>query len=296
MKYCRKCGAELRDDDAFCPKCGAKVEMEEGKEDVFETIAEKSPLPQYSAQDVKPPKKKKSHKVRNIIIVVIAIFVLLSCAVGSDDQSKKGKSTKNNQPVVTAKVKSIKADYAGSSEAGAIVGKDLSQITVTAKYTNGKSGDVTGFKVKHPKLLKAGSSVTVKVTYKGKSTNLKVVCTTETLAQYKAKCVSYAYKTIARSPDHYKGKRWHIYGKIIQSLDNDDGTFDFRIATKNDGYGDYYDDVVYVKYEPAKGSEKLLEDDKVDVYGECRGDISYESTFGQKITIPALYAKYIIRR
>ena len=65
---------------------------------------------------------------------------------------------------------------------------------------------------------------------------------------------------------------------------------------KNDGYGDYYDDVVYVKYEPAKGSEKLLEDDKVDVYGECRGDISYESTFGQKITIPALYAKYIIRR
>lgn len=296
MKYCWKCGAGLRDDDAFCPKCGAKAEAKEVKEDDFETIAEKSPLPQYSVRDEKPPKKKKSHKVCNIIIVVIEIFVLLSCAVGSDDQSKKGKSTKNNQPVVTAKVKSIKADYAGSSEAGAIVGKDLSQITVTAKYTNGKSGDVTGFKVKHPKLLKAGSSVTVKVTYKGKSTNLKVVCTTETLAQYKAKCVSYAYKTIARSPDHYKGKRWHIYGKIIQSLDNDDGTFDFRIATKNDGYGDYYDDVVYVKYEPAKGSEKLLEDDKVDVYGECRGDISYESTFGQKITIPALYAKYIIRR
>lgn len=296
MKYCRKCGAELRDDDAFCPKCGAKAEAEEGKEDAFETIAEKSPLPHYSAQDVKAPKKKKAHKVRNIIIVVIAIFVLLSCAVGSDDQSKKGKSTKNNQPVVTAKVKSIKADYAGSSEAGAIVGKDLRQITVTAKYTNGQSDEVTGFKVKHPKTLKAGSSVTVKVTYKGKSTNLKVVCTTETLAQYKAKCVSYAYKTIARSPDHYKGKRWHIYGKIIQSLDNDDGTFDFRIATKNDGYGDYYDDVVYVKYKPAKGSEKLLEDDKVDVYGECRGDISYESTFGQKITIPALYAKYIIRR
>lgn len=21
MKYCRKCGAELRDDDVFCPKC-----------------------------------------------------------------------------------------------------------------------------------------------------------------------------------------------------------------------------------------------------------------------------------
>lgn len=28
--------------------------------------------------------------------------------------------------------------------------------------------------------------------------------------------------------------------QIIQSLDNDDGTFDFRIATKNDGDYTYY--------------------------------------------------------
>ena len=48
----------------------------------------------------------------------------------------------------------------------------------------------------------AGSSVIVNVTYKGKSTDLKVVCTTEALAQYKVKCVFYAYKTIVRSPNH----------------------------------------------------------------------------------------------
>ena len=35
MKYCTKCGNELRDTDLFCGKCGAKVEVKEEKEDFF---------------------------------------------------------------------------------------------------------------------------------------------------------------------------------------------------------------------------------------------------------------------
>ena len=26
MKYCSTCGAELHDNDAFCPKCGARLD------------------------------------------------------------------------------------------------------------------------------------------------------------------------------------------------------------------------------------------------------------------------------
>ncbi len=100
---------------------------------------------------------------------------------------------------------------------------------------------------------------------------------------------------MAGQPFRYKGEKWHIYGQIIQVMDNDDGTYDFRIATYNDGYGDYYDDLVYVRFKPEKGADKLLEDDKVNVYGECRGELSYESTFGQEITIPSMRAEYIIR-
>ena len=51
----------------------------------------------------------------------------------------------------------------------------------------------------------------------------------------------------------------------------------------------------YVRFKPEKGADKLLEDDKVNVYGECRGELSYESTFGQVITIPSMRAEYIIR-
>lgn len=309
MKYCRKCGAELRDDDVFCPKCGTKVLEDEPQEkdesvvpvnqtnDSFETRAETVEKPKVEPK-WQPPKKKKKHTVRNVILVIVALFVFLSCALGGgdSDDSKAGSSSNSVTHTITkGKLKSISAIYNGKTDAGVVVGNDLDDFTVKAKYSRGKSEKVTGFKVKKAKTLKAGQSVSVKITYEGKYCTVKVKCTTLTFAQYKAQCVSYAYKTVARQPSRYKGKKWHIYGQIVQVMDNDDGTYDLRIATDNDGYGDYYDDVVYVRYKPAKGVDKLLEDDKVNAYGECRGEISYESTFGQKITIPAMRAEYIIR-
>lgn len=35
MKYCTKCGNELKDTDIFCAKCGIKVEKKEDSEDFF---------------------------------------------------------------------------------------------------------------------------------------------------------------------------------------------------------------------------------------------------------------------
>ena len=37
MKYCSTCGAELHDNDAFCPKCGARVDYDEPKVEVDNT-------------------------------------------------------------------------------------------------------------------------------------------------------------------------------------------------------------------------------------------------------------------
>ena len=36
--YCRKCGAELKDGDIFCPKCGQKVEEEVHQETVRQEV------------------------------------------------------------------------------------------------------------------------------------------------------------------------------------------------------------------------------------------------------------------
>ena len=36
MKYCTNCGAELKEDSAFCPKCGTKVETKSSSKKVVE--------------------------------------------------------------------------------------------------------------------------------------------------------------------------------------------------------------------------------------------------------------------
>ena len=76
-------------------------------------------------------------------------------------------------------------------------------------------------------------------------------------------------------------------GKVVQVIEGEDST-EIRVAIDED-----YDDVVYVGYNPAIMQERILEDDTVTVYGTSVGLVTYESTMGGNITIPALVADKI---
>lgn len=154
MKCCRKCGAELRDDDVFCPKCGAKVlnledqekedsmKSEDQTNDSFEATVEpvKEQIPKLKP-DWQPSKKKKKHTVRNVILIVVVLFVFLSCAFGGGDSSdSKNKSSSNSitHTIKKGKLKSIQATYEGKTDDGVVVGNNLDDFTVKAKYSRGK--------------------------------------------------------------------------------------------------------------------------------------------------------------
>ena len=114
----------------------------------------------------------------------------------------------------------------------------------------------------------------------------------EKAAWYKSNCGSVSYSELARNPDSYTGTYVYFTGRVIQVLESSYGnTVHYRINVTNDGWG-YYDDTVYVEYEP-KGSSRILEDDMVTFYGEYYGLYTYESVLGAKITIPAVVAEYI---
>ena len=98
---------------------------------------------------------------------------------------------------------------------------------------------------------------------------------------------SVSYKKVARNPDDYEGKRLKFTGKVVQVIEGEDST-EIRVAIDED-----YDDVVYVGYNPAIMQERILEDDTVTVYGTSVGLVTYESTMGGNITIPALVADKI---
>lgn len=92
------------------------------------------------------------------------------------------------------------------------------------------------------------------------------------------------YDNLARNPDDYIGDKVKFYGRIIQVMESDDGSYtQYRFAIDGD-----YDTVAYIEISKDQLSSRLLEDDMVTIYGESYGTISYESTLGGNITVPAI--------
>ena len=141
--------------------------------------------------------------------------------------------------------------------------------------------------------LKAGKKSKVTINYDNQSCELTVKCTTVSAEQFKESCKTISYNDLARNPGKHEDKNIKIYGQIIQVVE-EDGSNDvtLRVATKDSGYGNYYDDVFLVTYTYDDDESKMLEDDMVTMWGTYGGTYTYESTMGGNITVPLLYAKY----
>lgn len=90
------------------------------------------------------------------------------------------------------------------------------------------------------------------------------------------------YDQLARTPDDFEGEKVKFKGKVIQVMEGDDST-QLRVAVNDD-----YDNVIYVEYEDGIVDSRVLEDDQITIMGISAGLLSYSSTMGGKITIPAI--------
>ena len=91
-----------------------------------------------------------------------------------------------------------------------------------------------------------------------------------------------SYNEIARHPNYYDGELLTFSGEVAQVIEGD-GTTELRIAVDGD-----YDDIIYGIYDNRILDSRLLEDDKIQFYGESCGIISYQSTLGATISIPSI--------
>ena len=193
----------------------------------------------------------------------------------------------------TITLKSISASYDGKTTAGTWLSEKNDGIHVKAKYKNGTKEEVSDWKIRKKTRLKAGKTSKVTIEYGDKTCVLEVQCTTMSESQYKEKCQSISYDSLARDPSKYKGELVKFTGEVIQVLE-ESGIVAMRVNVTNNGYG-YYDDTVYVWYLYDEDESKFLEDDIITFYGEYDGLYSYESVLGATITIPEVFAKYIVR-
>lgn len=91
------------------------------------------------------------------------------------------------------------------------------------------------------------------------------------------------FEQLARTPDDYMGEKIKFSGRVVQVMEGSDEV-QLRFAVNDD-----YDQVIYLAYAPSIVDQRVLEDDYLTIYGYSVGTISYESTLGATITIPAAF-------
>ena len=103
-------------------------------------------------------------------------------------------------------------------------------------------------------------------------------------AEYIAECEDLSYSDICRNPDDYKGKKTFFSGTVIQVQE---GVFDSVILRVQTDYG-----IWYVTYTRSEGESRILENDSITCYGECKGVETYVAVLGNTVTIPSMRMEY----
>ncbi len=96
------------------------------------------------------------------------------------------------------------------------------------------------------------------------------------------------YNKLARNPEEYTYRTIRGSGKVVQVIEGDENT-QYRIAV-----GEDYDKIMFVEISNSELESRILEDDIVRYFGTFMGTITYESTLGGNITVPATLADKII--
>ena len=109
---------------------------------------------------------------------------------------------------------------------------------------------------------------------------------------YKENCETLAYKDVARDPNKYVGKAAVFRGNVIQVQEN--GAYVVMRVNVIENGSVQYDSTLYVEYQRKDDNEsRVLEGDTVKVYGKMNGIKTYESVFGNQVSIPHLLAEYV---
>lgn len=88
------------------------------------------------------------------------------------------------------------------------------------------------------------------------------------------------YDQLARTPDEYEGKKVKFYGKVIQVTEGNSYT-QIRFAVDED-----YDKIILAIYRSSIITSRVLEDDKITIYGTSKGLETYTTVLGSSVTIP----------
>lgn len=101
-----------------------------------------------------------------------------------------------------------------------------------------------------------------------------------------------SFDQLARNPDDYKGKKVKFNGEVLQ-VSEIGSEIQIRLATKENSWGGYSDDVVYIYFDKSLITSRILDNDIITIYGVAEGLHSYITVMGAEITLPLIQVNKI---
>ncbi|MDF4082352.1 Ltp family lipoprotein [Bifidobacterium longum] len=144
-------------------------------------------VPGY-AQPGQPKPKKPIWKQWWFWVIIVVVVVLDIAIIGGAGNSQGGgsavdsssaqsvapKSTQKATPKKDAKLTGITASYSGSIKDGEQVTDKTSGITVTAKYDDGTTKNVTGWKIQNPGAVNINAPTEFTIEYEGQTAKVSI--------------------------------------------------------------------------------------------------------------------------
>lgn len=187
----------------------------------------------------------------------------------------------------TMSIESISAKYTGDTEAGTLIDKNNSGITVTAVLKNGTKKELQDWEIEKPVELKADTTSSVKITFEEFSCDLKIICSTMSESKYKEMCKSISYDALLRNPGKNKGKYIKVTGTVFQVVSEASSPLYYSAYfIRSDG------NLYMIKLDNYGSESRILEDDTITVWGTVDEIYTYETVRGNSNTIPQIMAKY----
>lgn len=92
-----------------------------------------------------------------------------------------------------------------------------------------------------------------------------------------------AYKEYAKYPADYEGKLLYAYGRVYWINEYENGQIEGAVYLNG-----RYNDMLYFTYWLPKTEARILENEKVEIWGIFDGLYTYEAVSGQQVTLPAI--------
>lgn len=136
--------------------------------------------PVQAPQPTQQAKPKKPIWKKWWFWVIIVVVVLAIAGMGGNNNSQSGSSTAPSSstqsvtPKKNAKLTGITAAYNGKAQDGEQVTDQTPGITVTAKYDDGTSKTVTGWKIQNPGAVNINAPTEFTIEYEGQTAKVSI--------------------------------------------------------------------------------------------------------------------------